>query len=286
MFDINELRSKKVADLHAIAKEMGLRGFQPLKKKDLIFLILDYQAANPESVKIFKGQAPKEGSSSNRKNSEQKSKQQKPQEKKSSPQEEETEKTEKTDRSEITQNQEPPQNKKEVSLQKKVNQYSKNSDQNRNQQRNPSKNQQGHRQNNNAKSNDSQSNKNHQNHNSHHQNPKNPKNQKPKNKYLDPNYEFDGIISAKGVLEILNEGYGFLRSSDFNYLPSPDDVYVSQSQIRLFGLKTGDTITGEVRPPKEGEKYFPLLKITEINGREPGFVRDRVAFEHLVPLFP
>lgn len=283
MFDINELRSKKVADLHAIAKEMGLRGFQPLKKKDLIFLILDYQAANPESVKIFKGQTPKEGSSSNRKNSEQKSKQQKPQEKKSSPQEEETEKA---DRSEITQNQEPPQNKKEVSLQKKVNQYSKNSDQNRNQQRNSSKNQQGHRQNNNAKSNDSQSNKNHQNHNSHHQNPKNPKNQKPKNKYLDPNYEFDGIISAEGVLEILNEGYGFLRSSDFNYLPSPDDVYVSQSQIRLFGLKTGDTITGEVRPPKEGEKYFPLLKITEINGREPGFVRDRVAFEHLVPLFP
>lgn len=286
MFDINELRSKKVADLHAIAKEMGLRGFQPLKKKDLIFLILDYQAANPESVKIFKGQTPKEGSSSNRKNSEQKNKQQKPQEKKSSSQEEETEKTEKTDRSEITQNQEPPQNKKEVSLQKKVNQYSKNSDQNRNQQRNSSKNQQGHRQNNNAKSNDSQSNKNHQNHNSHHQNPKNPKNQKPKNKYLDPNYEFDGIISAEGVLEILNEGYGFLRSSDFNYLPSPDDVYVSQSQIRLFGLKTGDTITGEVRPPKEGEKYFPLLKITEINGREPGFVRDRVAFEHLVPLFP
>ncbi|SZD72125.1 Transcription termination factor Rho [Candidatus Ornithobacterium hominis] len=280
MFDINELRSKKVADLHAIAKEMGLRGFQPLKKKDLIFLILDHQAANPESVKIFKGQTPKEGSSSNRKNSHQKSQQQKPQEKRSSPQEE------KTDRSEITQNQEPPQNKKEVSLQKKVNQYSKNSDQNRNQQRNTSKNQQGYRQNNSAKSNDSQPNKNHQNNNGHHQKPKNPKNQKPKNKYLDPNYEFDGIISAEGVLEILNEGYGFLRSSDFNYLPSPDDVYVSQSQIRLFGLKTGDTITGEVRPPKEGEKYFPLLKITEINGREPGFVRDRVAFEHLVPLFP
>ena len=85
---------------------------------------------------------------------------------------------------------------------------------------------------------------------------------------------------------MMNEGYGFLRSSDFHYLPSPDDVYVSQSQIRLFGLKTGDTIVGEVRPPKEGEKYFPLLKITEINGREPGFVRDRVAFEHLTPLFP
>ncbi|MDO5656622.1 MAG: transcription termination factor Rho, partial [Flavobacteriaceae bacterium] len=107
-----------------------------------------------------------------------------------------------------------------------------------------------------------------------------------KNKYLDPNYEFEGIIKTEGVLEIMNEGYGFLRSSDFHYLPSPDDVYVSQSQIRLFGLKTGDTIIGEVRPPKEGEKYFPLLKIIEINGREPSFVRDRVSFEHLTPLFP
>ena len=110
--------------------------------------------------------------------------------------------------------------------------------------------------------------------------------QQKKNKYLDPNYEFDGIINTEGVLDMMNEGYGFLRSSDFNYLPSPDDVYVSQSQIRLFGLKTGDTIVGEVRPPKEGEKYFPLLKIHEINGREPSFVRDRVSFEHLTPLFP
>jgi len=108
-----------------------------------------------------------------------------------------------------------------------------------------------------------------------------------KNKYRAANYEFDGIIQTEGVLEILPENnYGFLRSSDFNYLSSPDDVYVSQSQIRLFGLKTGDTITGEVRPPKEGEKYFPLIKITEINGRTPDYVRDRIAFEHLTPLFP
>src|SRR5690606_4137952 len=95
-----------------------------------------------------------------------------------------------------------------------------------------------------------------------------------------------GIIRTEGVLDMMNEGYGFLRSSDFNYLPSPDDVYVSQSQIRLFGLKTGDTVVGEVRPPKEGEKYVPLLKINEINGRDPSFVRDRVSFEHLTPLFP
>ena len=108
-----------------------------------------------------------------------------------------------------------------------------------------------------------------------------------KNKYRAANYEFDGIIKTEGVLEILpDNNYGFLRSSDYNYLSSPDDVYVSQSQIRLFGLKTGDTITGEVRPPKEGEKYFPLIKIIEINGRTPDYVRDRISFEHLTPLFP
>ena len=99
-------------------------------------------------------------------------------------------------------------------------------------------------------------------------------------------YEFDGIVTNTGVLEILQDGYGFLRSSDFNYLNSPDDVYVSQSQIKLFGLKTGDTVTGTIRPPKEGEKYFPLIKVLEINGRSPQYIRDRVPFDHLTPLFP
>jgi transcription termination factor Rho len=98
--------------------------------------------------------------------------------------------------------------------------------------------------------------------------------------------EFEGIIQVSGVLEVISEGYGFLRSSDYNYLNSPDDIYVSQSQIKLFGLKTGDTINGIVRPPKEGEKYFPLLKVIEINGRNPDFVRDRVPFDFLTPLFP
>lgn len=99
-------------------------------------------------------------------------------------------------------------------------------------------------------------------------------------------FEFDGIITNTGVLEILQDGYGFLRSSDFNYLNSPDDIYVSQSQIKLFGLKTGDTVKGTVRPPKEGEKYFPLIKVLEINGRSPEYIRDRVPFDHLTPLFP
>jgi transcription termination factor Rho len=99
-------------------------------------------------------------------------------------------------------------------------------------------------------------------------------------------FEFDGIINSSGVLEIMPDGYGFLRSSDYNYLNSPDDIYVSQSQIKLFGLKTGDTVNGSIRPPKEGEKYFPLIKVEKINGRLPEVIRDRVPFDHLTPLFP
>ncbi|MBN2165213.1 MAG: transcription termination factor Rho [Marinilabiliaceae bacterium] len=99
-------------------------------------------------------------------------------------------------------------------------------------------------------------------------------------------YEFEGIVTASGVLEIMPDGYGFLRSSDYNYLNSPDDIYVSQSQIKLFGLKTGDNVLGSIRPPKEGEKYFPLIKVEEINGRTPDYVRDRVPFDHLTPIFP
>lgn len=102
----------------------------------------------------------------------------------------------------------------------------------------------------------------------------------------EPVYEFDGIITAEGVLEIMPDGYGFLRSSDYNYLNSPDDIYVSQSQIKLFGLKTGDTVNGGIRPPKENEKYFPLIKVEKINGRDPAEVRDRVPFDFLTPLFP
>jgi transcription termination factor Rho len=107
-----------------------------------------------------------------------------------------------------------------------------------------------------------------------------------RNRYKEPDFEFDAIIESEGVLDIMQDGYGFLRSSDYNYLSSPDDVYVSQSQIRLFGLKTGDTVLGNVRPPKEGEKYFPLIKVSKINGLAPNIVRDRVSFEHLTPLFP
>ena len=100
------------------------------------------------------------------------------------------------------------------------------------------------------------------------------------------NIEFDGVVMSEGVLEMMPDGYGFLRSSDYNYLSSPDDIYVSPSQIKLFGLKTGDTVSGSVRPPKEGEKYFALLKVEAINGKSPEEVRDRVPFDYLTPLFP
>ena len=123
---------------------------------------------------------------------------------------------------------------------------------------------------------------NNQNNQNNHNNQRNNNN----NAAQEKQYEFDGILTGTGVLEMMQDGYGFLRSSDYNYLTSPDDIYVSQSQIKLFGLKTGDVVEGAIRPPKEGEKYFPLVKVDKINGRSPEDVRDRVPFDHLTPLFP
>ena len=123
-------------------------------------------------------------------------------------------------------------------------------------------------------------------------NPNNGNNNNNRNKFNqrqdkgEKQFDFDGILEGTGTLEMMADGYGFLRSADYNYLASPDDIYVSQSQIKLFGLKTGDTVKGAIRPPKEGEKYFPLIKVAQINGRSPEYVRDRVPFEHLTPLFP
>ena len=114
----------------------------------------------------------------------------------------------------------------------------------------------------------------------------NPNFKNKKSNFKDSDFEFDGIIESEGVLEMMPDGYGFLRSSDYNYLASPDDIYLSTSQVRLFGLKTGDTVKGVVRPPKEGEKFFPLVRVLKINGHDPQVVRDRVSFEHLTPVFP
>lgn len=131
-----------------------------------------------------------------------------------------------------------------------------------------------------------QQNKQNQNPNQNPNQNQNPNFKNKKSNFRDSDFEFDGIIESEGVLEMMPDGYGFLRSSDYNYLASPDDIYLSTSQIRLFGLKTGDTVKGVVRPPKEGEKFFPLVRVLKINGHDPQVVRDRVSFEHLTPVFP
>jgi transcription termination factor Rho len=122
--------------------------------------------------------------------------------------------------------------------------------------------------------------------NTRHERPERPERGERVEKRQNDRFDFEGIIVSSGVLEIMPDGYGFLRSADYNYLNSPDDIYVSQSQIKLFGLKTGDNVKGAFRPPKEGEKYFPLIKVEEINGRSPDYIRDRVPFDFLTPLFP
>ena len=119
-----------------------------------------------------------------------------------------------------------------------------------------------------------------------HKKPQHQQNENRLSKEEEESYNLVGIVSAEGVLEVMQDGYGFLRSSDYNYLSSPDDVYVSQSQVKLFGLKTGDTVVGTIRPPREGEKFFPLVKVESINGRPPSYIRDRVPFQYLTPLFP
>lgn len=119
-----------------------------------------------------------------------------------------------------------------------------------------------------------------------HQNQNNPNQNQKRGGKKNREYDFGGIVKTEGVLEMMPDGYGFLRSSDYNYLNSPDDVYVSQAQVKHLGLRTGDTVVGQVSPPKEGEKYFPLVKVESINGRKPEWIRDRVGFEHLTPLFP
>ncbi|HUH34790.1 MAG TPA: transcription termination factor Rho [Moheibacter sp.] len=310
MFDLNELKARKVDELQEIATNLKIKKVKQQKKMELIYSILDHQADNSAQLKNEKEAtqaavkrpivkkiqpktepevktAPTQDIKTERKEMQkpvvkpqtnkdvqpnkniQPKMGEKPQEKVAS---EKPEADKPVHKPAAAANNHPP---KKTNPNQNPNQHS-NQNKNQNPNQNPNPNQQ-HKRNP------------HNNNNHPNQHPRqNNANQEvvEKNKYRAANYEFEGIISAEGVLEIMPDNYGFLRSSDFNYLSSPDDVYVSQSQIRLFGLKTGDTITGEVRPPKEGEKYFPLIKIKEINGRTPDFVRDRIAFEHLTPLFP
>jgi len=274
MFEIESLKQKKLPELLEIAEKIGVPKFRKLKKLDLVYQILDVQASSPipqESKPQVKTQRKRiqRGASS-----------EKPRENHSIQERnnpvveveksviiEESKKVEKVD------------NVKEIDKKERKDSPVKGKTTNIQKPKQDQTNQKNFRK-------------------GHGQNGSNQKNPNPKQhgqagntarrqgKYRDPDFEFDGIIESEGVLEIMQDGYGFLRSSDYNYLSSPDDIYVSQSQIKLFGLKTGDTVRGIVRPPKEGEKYFPLIRVSLINGLNPSIVRDRVAFEHLTPLFP
>ncbi len=278
MFDLNELKAKKVDELQLIAEDLKIKKVKQQKKMDLIYSILDHQAdtsAQQKQENVNKEnkteKAPKQRANVK--------KTEKPELPKKSPEPIKKEEVTavKTEANKDTKADEKQQPENERSQGDQDNQKN---NQNRRKQHNNQ-----HQQSKGGNHNHPQQRNNNGNNNQQHNN-KGQQDHSEKNKYRAANYEFEGIIEAEGVLEIMPDNYGFLRSSDFNYLSSPDDVYVSQSQIRLFGLKTGDTITGEVRPPKEGEKYFPLIKIKEINGRTPDFVRDRISFEHLTPLFP
>ena len=271
MFEISQLKEKKLADLQEIAKKLNVPKFRSLKKLDLVYQILDQQAADPKAVTAVI--EPKQASETP---TEKKPEPRKPRQRvqkpvKNTPAKQETKPKEESKPQAEKPTEATQETKEERKQAHKPNPRPANDNKKDNQQKTPQKrdNQQNRKQ---------------------HKNQKNGNidkgNKDSRNRYREPDFEFDAIIESEGVLDIMQDGYGFLRSSDYNYLSSPDDIYVSQSQIRLFGLKVGDTVLGQVRPPKEGEKYFPLIKVSKINGQNPNVVRDRVSFEHLTPLFP
>ncbi len=323
MFDIEALKQLKLVELQDIAKTLGIKKYYHLKKMELIYHILDFQADHPDEMK-------KKAQSLNLPEQPQ----QTPKKKRGRPRKQRVEepivKEDSVKNSIVKEDSgDNPKRKRGRPRKQKVNQdnnQSKESLDNKVEKTQPQrqkyKHKTGHQQTKDTKAEETQSPKDHTvedknqdqankaktNKTKSHQNKTNQNNPNQANQNKNPNqnkqnkpnnprkqnnhrnredeFEFDGIIEGEGVLEILQDGYGFLRSADFNYLSSPDDIYVSPSQIRLFGLKTGDTVKGVVRPPKEGEKYYPLLKVIQINNQEPGIVRDRVDFKHLTALFP
>ncbi len=282
MFEISELKAKKLIDLQTIAKTIGLTKVSQLKKLDLVYKILDAQAETSANLAKPVEEKPK------RKRIEKSEETKQPKEKvvkkiaakavkKETPVVNKVEEVKTDVKDKVSEQKEVVEVKKtaprprprpraEVEAKKKT---ASSEQQAPKKQATPRPRAQ-------VEASKKPQHKN--------QNVKKSHN-KSGNKYRDPDFEFDGIIESEGVLEMMPDGYGFLRSSDYNYLSSPDDIYVSQSQIKLFGLKTGDTVLGNVRPPKEGEKYFPLIRVSKINGLNPNIVRDRVSFEHLTPLF-
>ena len=299
MFDIESLKQLKLVALQEIAKTIGIKKYYHLKKMELIYKILDFQADHPEEVKEKAKQLRLD-----EKKDELIAKKPGRPKKKQSQKKQETSQKQHSQKQKSTQEKEPEQttgsNKTRRKRPRKRRQKDADIQQNDVQQSNlpAGKDEQAVEQTGKVVSNKKETKEETKTNgvaaakeetvekqNNKQQNRQNQKHQKHQKNKRDE-FEFDGIIEAEGVLEILSDGYGFLRSADFNYLSSPDDIYVSPSQIRLFGLKTGDTVHGVVRPPKEGEKFYPLLKVHKINNQDPEVVRDRVAFEHLTPMFP
>ena len=301
MFEISELKAKKLPELQEIAKTLNVPKFRTQKKLDLVYQILDYQAANPKKVqealtdedqnKPQESKKEEDNSSNNRKRARTK-RDNPPSSKPSSREEKKDSQDHSSSREESKSSKDSsdkrPDNRKDQHPRKDDSRKPNHPKENRNQQKDSRKDNRSKDGNTNPgqKNNGNRDNNNRDNSNRGDSGNRDSGNRDNRNRYKEPDYEFDAIIESEGVLDIMQDGYGFLRSSDYMYLSSPDDIYVSQSQIRLFGLKTGDTVLGQVRPPKEGEKYFPLIKINKINGLDPQVVRDRVSFEHLTPLFP
>ena len=303
MYKKEVLEAKLLADIRLVAKELGVKRIESFRKQELIFAILDKQAeveAKKEPIKPQKEKRPRTRVKQEHKSPYVKGDRVLPTEKKIIPSPSEPKKVDETPKApvkevskpevkKVEENKTTPQiNKPIIKKEEKASPVVK-PVVNKTEKREPSstnRNQQNSHQNRENQSRDNKNNnrQNPRQNNNDRKNQNNPNN--PNYKSAKPQIEFKGIVETTGVLEIIQDGYGFMRSSDYNYLNSPDDVYVSQSQIKLFGLRSGDTITGTIRPPKEGEKFFPLIKISSINGRSPEAVRDRVPFEHLTPLFP
>ncbi|WP_417238040.1 transcription termination factor Rho [Bizionia sp.] len=280
MFEISQLKAMKLPELQEIAQKLNVPKYRSLKKLDLVYQILDQQAANPKAVKEVVPSEKKSESST------EKPVEKAPRKRVQKPARENKPSAERT-KEPTAQNSVKDSSKdstKESSTQKPAPEKSKTPQKQNKPNPRPKSNQPQKRDDKNGNTRDDKQKDNRTQNQKHDK--KNNGNKDTRNRYREPDFEFDAIIESEGVLDIMQDGYGFLRSSDYNYLSSPDDIYVSQSQIRLFGLKVGDTVLGNVRPPKEGEKYFPLIKVIRINGQSPEVVRDRVSFEHLTPLFP
>ncbi len=316
MFDILELNSKKVAELREIAKSLDIKKVDRLKKQELIYSILDQQAINPDLARSVKGGGAPKPTSENQSPTRERDRQSVDQSDGNKPPQD-GEKPQRNPRQPRNNNQaddrKNPETTKDQDSQRPPRGQQQNrrnpGDENRNKRpqdraqkpddrRKDNRNDQktdGRSDNRNDQKPENRNDKGGDNRNDNRNDRRNPKggnDRAPRGRQGniarpdEHGYNFDGIVKAEGVLELMQDGYGFLRSADFNYLNSPDDVYVSQNQVKLYGLQTGDTILGTVRPPKHGEKYFPLISVERVNGRDPEFVRDRVPFKFLTPLFP